>query len=427
MSFLLRTSLAALVAVGVASPVLAQPTPKAEDLTPSEKNNLLRDQEVTKRDQPDYAAKGVDLGGFKFLPTLEATERFTSNLYYEQNNHRKELVTTVTPGLRLKSDWNVHELEFYANSEIKRHRRFWGEDVENYTAGANGKLDVTSELLLRGRVNWNAGHEARSSPDDVGGITPTKTQTQGAMLGAEYHGPRIRLRTEAEVTEYQFWDVRKADGTMANNTGRNRRVGELRQRVGYEIIPEYTAFAEVIYNDRRYDTADANGTHRDSHGWENRVGTEIEISGALRGEVFASYLMQYYNDPIYRDVEGPGAGASLTWTPTGLTTVKGGIKRTINETTSRYSAGNLATRYDVSVAHELQRNIILEADGALTQTAYMRLGRHDKLWSGGMTGTYKINRYLYTALDYHAARQDNNLSTGQYLEHSTFLKLGVQY
>ncbi len=422
-----RISLAALLCVGVVGAAQAQSLPAPEDLTPAEKNIRLRDQEVTKREAPDYAAQGVSLGGFKFLPTLEATERFTDNLFFDQSNHRKDLITTITPAFHLKSDWSLHELDLTANSEIKRHRRFATEDVDNYSAGASGKLDVTSELFLRGKVNWNAGHEARSSPDDVGGVTPTKTQTQGAMIGGEYRGPKIRLKVEGESNEYEFTDVRLASGAKSVASARNRRVGELRTRLGYEIIPEYVAFSEFIYNDRRYHTADALGVHRDSNGWETRVGTELEFSGALRGEVFLSYMSQYYNDESLRNISAPGAGASLTWTPTGLTTVKGGIKRTINETTSQYSAGTIATRYETSVAHELMRNLILEADAALTQTIYQRLGRHDKLWATGATATYKFNRYLYSALDYHVTRQDNNLSTGQYRENSTFLKFGLQY
>lgn len=429
MSLFHRISLTAALGVCVGSAAFAQPQPSAlsDELTPAERNNVLRDQEVTKREQPDYAPKGADLGGFTLFPSVTQTERFTDNLYYDQTTRRKDLVSTTAPALRLKSDWNVHELELNAGSEIVRHQKYEQEDVENYSFSGAGKVDVTNELAMRAKANWLLGHEPRSSPDDAGGVTPTKTETKGALLGAEYRGPRIRLRGESEATEYNFSDVRKADGSITRTSARNRRVGELRGRVGYEIIPEYVAFSEILYNDRKYNTTDTFGNIRDSHGWEGRLGTEIEISGALRGEVFGSFMKQFYDNPGFASIAGPGGGLALTWTPTGLTTIKAGVKRTIAETTFQYSAGSIAQRYETSVAHELQRNIILEADGSLTQTAYVGTGRHDMLWSGGVTGTYKLNRYVYTALDYHVGRQNNNTTTGQYTENSTFLKLGLQY
>lgn len=405
----------------------SQAVPRADELTPAEKNNKLRNQEVTERDQPDYAAKGISLGGFGLFPLMEVTERFTDNLYSDQTRRREDFITSVQPSLRLKSNWNVHELELSGGSQILRHLHHDGEDVENYNVGANGRLDITRDLLMRGELTWERGHEARSSPDDAGGVTPTETNTTGAMIGAEYTGGRIHLKGKAEEKRYEFSDVSKRDGTIARASVRDRDVDQVTGRIGYEIIPEYIAFAEAIYNDRRYGSVDVNGVTRDSHGYEMRIGTEIELSGALRGEIFGSYMSQFYESSAFETVRAPGGGLSLTWTPTGLTTLKGEVKRTINETTSRNSPGSIATQVSMSVAHELLRNIVLEADGSLTRSSYINVGRNDMQWNTGISGTYKMNRYLYSSLDYHVSRLSNNIETGKYTENSVFLKLGVQY
>lgn len=428
MRFSLRASLVALMCLSTVDTAFAQGSPKTEDLTPTEKNAAIRKEEVTKREHVDYTPQGVPLGGFTLLPRLEVVERYTDNLYYEQWNRKDDLVTTASPSLNLRSNWNNHEVEASVGSEVKRHRRYDREDVENYYASLGGRLDVTRDLLLRGHTSWNAGHEARSSPDDAGGTTPTKTETMEALLGGEYHGPRVRLKLEGEATDYAFKNVTQSTGAVTDNSVRDRLVSELRGRAGYEIVPEYVAFLEAVYNQRDYKSAvDRFGVNRDSHGYEFRLGTELEFSGALRGEVFGSYMWQYYDDAVFEDINAPGAGLLMTWTPTGLTTVKGGIKRTINETTSRFSAGSIATRLETSVAHELYRNVILEADGSLTRTAYENIGRHDRLWIAGSTATYKFNRNLYSALDYHVSRQENNIGTSEYIEHAAFLKLGLQY
>lgn len=427
MPFVFRTLSAGVAAVALMSSAYAQGSPKATPTTPAEVNNALRNQEVTEREHADYSARGADIGGFKLFPTLDLTEKYTSNLYFEQSTHRADMITTISPGLRLVSDWNVHELELNVGSDILRHRYYSGEDVENFDVSASGRLDVTQELALRGRLSHELSHEARSSPDNAGGVSPTETTTQGALLGLDYKGPRIRLRTEAEATQYDFASVRRANGTFVNGATRNRTVSELRQRVGYEIIPEYVAFVEGIYNDRNYDTLDANGANRDSSGWEARVGTEIELSGALRGEVYASYMQQNYESSTFKTVSAPGAGVELTWTPTGLTTFTGKLGRTINETTTQNSGGSTSTNLELSAAHELRRNIILKVDATLGKSAYNETGRHETSTGGGFTGTYKLNRYLFTEANYHVGRRDNNTSTGEYLEHSALIKLGIQY
>lgn len=426
----LRAPSVVLISLLASSAAMAQsssPKPLAE-MTPAEKNNAIGDTEVTKREQPDYAAQGLNLGGFTLFPKVEVNERYTDNLYYTQWDRKTDYTTTVSPNLYLKSNWSSHSLEASLGSDSQKHLFHDKEDVNNYNGSVSGKFDVSRELNLTMQGNWAASHEPRSSPDDAGGIHPTPTQTAGLTAAGEYIGPRVHLKLTGDATDYQFSNVQRADGSLVHSSLRNRVESDVGTRVGYEIIPDYVAFVEAIYNQRDYKSStDLYGYNRNSHGYELRTGTELEISGALRGEVFASYLWQDYDDAAFQSINAPGAGATLTWTPTRLTTVKAGVKRSITETTFQYSAGNLSTEFTTSVAHELRRNIILEADTGLTLTSFEKTGRHDQTWIAGTTATYKFNRTLYTSLDYHVSRQDNNIDTGKYLENAVYLKLGVQY
>jgi hypothetical protein len=233
---------------------------------------------------------------------------------------------------------------------------------------------------------------------------------------------------DSSATKKEFGNAVQSDGTIVRNHDRNRVEMEGGLRAGYEIIPNYYAFAEQRLNRRDYsDRLTRHNINRDSWGHETRMGADIELSGVLKGDIYMSYLKQYYDDASLRAISGPGAGTNLTWTPTPLTTVKLGVARTIGETTTQYSAGVFQTRGDLSISHELQRNIVLEANTSATQSHYRGVGRHDWLILMGGKGTYKFNRNFYAALEYQYTRQDTSAVSGQYSENSSILRFGSQF
>lgn len=396
--------------------------------TNAEKDRETAAKEVTEREHEGYAAKGVDLGSFVAFPLVEIKERFSDNVFYDQSRHREDMITTTSPSLRVRSNWNVHEVEVYNQVDDVRYLRFDGEDVTNYNGYLSGKLDVTRELYVSGKIALNLGHESRSSPDDADGTSPTGTRDVSGSLLTEWRGPRMRVKADANSSSKSYDNSRLASGAITNNHDRNRTEMDGGLRLSHEIVPEYFAFVEGRLNRRDYvDSQDDNGFNRDSQGEEARVGTSIELSGLLRGDIFGSYLWQHYEDARLQDAKGPGAGVLLTWTPTPLTTVKGGLSRVISETTTRAVGGTLQTRGELSIAHELQRNLIFEADTNYTLSTYDGAGKHDNLWISGARSTYKFNRNLYAAADYHYSRQFNKADSGEYSENSVFAKIGFQY
>lgn len=403
----------------------------AQDKVPrtnAERDRETAAKEVTEREHEGYSPKGVDLGGFLAFPVLEVKERFSDNVFFDQSRRREDLVTTTNPTLRVRSNWNVHEVEAYASVEDIRYNRFEKENVDNFSGYLSGKLDVTREAYVSGKLSALEGHESRSSPDDAGGVKPTKMRDLTGSMIAEWRGAQMRAKFDANQSRKKFQNARTSTGTLINNHDRNRTELDGGLRLSHQIIPDYFAFVEGRANKRDYvDSHDDNGFQRDSSGYEARIGTSIELSGLLRGDVYANYLWQSYPDPVLEDISAPGAGILLTWTPTPLTTVKGGLARTVGETTTAATAGTLQTRAEGSIAHELQRNILIEADTNYTLSTYDGAGRHDNLLVAGVKTTYKFNRNLYTSFDYHYSRQFNANNSGEYTENAVFAKLGVQY
>jgi hypothetical protein len=203
--------------------------------------------------------------------------------------------------------------------------------------------------------------------------------------------------------------------------------------LGYEVSPGLELFARGTYFAVSYDVeaaGDDNGLDRDSTGYETVAGVAFDVSGVTSGEVFAGYRSQDPDDIMLETMKGPQFGGSLTWNPSGLTTVQAEIVRTVEETTQVASPGYFATRYGLGIDHELLRNLLLGLNGSLTTQDYEgSIDRNDDYVRGGLYAKYLMNRYLYVSFNYnYTDRRSNGVdAVGEYNKNVYMLRLQTQY
>lgn len=77
-----------------------------------------------------------------------------------------------------------------------------------------------------------------------------------------------------------------------------------------------------------------NALDRESDGYLSEVGTDLDLTGVLFGDVAVGYKSQDYADPRLDTVGGVASAVSLTCTPTGLATVSAFVTGEIIETTA---------------------------------------------------------------------------------------------
>ena len=111
------------------------------------------------------------------------------------------------------------------------------------------------------------------------------------------------------------------------------------------------------------------------------------------------------------------AGASLTWNVTPLTTVVGGVRRTVEETTSAGSGGYFGTEVSLSVDHELLRNLVLGVDGRYVMRDYDGIDRNDDYYELGFDALYMVNRDIYLSAGYEYRDRSSNADGETYNQH----------
>jgi hypothetical protein len=387
----------------------------------------LRDEQadvvrVYDRARPEFDPLGVRVGTFVVRPGLELSEAYNDNIYADDTNEEEDFITMVRPSVRLESNWAQHALRFDANGGFGLYGSNDEENYDDWSFGTAGRFDITRGQYLVGRLRYDERHEDRGSPDDVFGIEPTRYALATANVGYVRDISILSLMTDFDVQQFNFKDVGSAiaPGATIDNDIRDRDQYQYRLRVGYEFIPNYEAFVEGTYNWRVYDQDNTfpglafaptvRDRNRDSEGYSAVVGTAVNFSGKLRGDVSAGWMSQDYDSPVLEDIDAMKYGASLTWNITGLTSLIGEVNRSVEETVQGLASGYIASSYDLTLEHELRRNILLNANLGYDNNDYEGLNREDDIVYAGVGGDYLLMRGVSLTANYLFTDRDSNIA-----------------
>ena len=382
---------------------------------------------VMDRSRPELDAQGIHAGGFVIVPSVDIVESYNDNVFATKNATRDDFVLQVRPEVRADSQWSNHKLQFRGAANVQRYADNSGENVENFDVGVTGRIDVQRDTNVTAGLQFEKLTEERGSADDANGNTPTEYTRGTASLAAMNRWNRVTVDAGAEIKNYNFDDVQTSVGTTVNNDDRDRNEFRINLRGSYEIQPEYRGFAELILSSADYSSAvDDNGLKRDNDGYEIRVGTRLDITGLVFGDVFIGYINRDYDDTSLKSVGEMTAGANITWNVTPITTLTGDVKREISETTLANASGSLNSSVSGRVDHELLRNLILSGRLELSRDEFEGTSREDDNLRGMLQVRYLLNRNVYLTLRYDHIERDSSNSNSDFEQNIVFLKIRAQ-
>ncbi len=390
----------------------------------------LRHETVGTRARADFDANGMHARGFLILPSIEASVTYDDNVFVTDNNEQDDFITSIRPQVDVRSQWSVHELNLSAGADVRRHANESDENAEDFFVSLDGRVDVKRNTNMFGGASYRQLHESRGDPTGLAfSVEPVEYELLEGNVGIFHKFNRLSVRIEGDVADYKYDNATsKADGSTVIQDTRDRFQRRLTARAAYEIVPEYNAFIQGSINDRDYDRLQgASAFNRDSDGYEVVVGTEIDLTGIVFGEIFLGYREQEYDDPRFSNVSGMSAGGLVNWNLTGLTTVTAFLSRSIEETSIGGASGFFATTGGLNVDHELLRNVLLNANFSYTTNDYEEITREDDILNLGLGGTYLFNRYAQASLRYGYTRRDSNVTGGDYDNNRVGVNVRVQF
>ncbi len=351
---------------------------------------------VLDRPHPEYEAIGLPLGMFTAFPRLQVDGEYSDNIYAVSTGAVDDFIVRIKPEISLESGWSRHFFGAYARGSISRYNDYGSEDSEDWSLGANGRVDITRAANIAFGTSYASLTEPRSSSNaPTSTVKPIEFETVQAFMAGTRVSGRLKLSARGDFQSFDYQDGVTAAGFVIDQDNRDRDVSTLTGRVDYALSPATALFVSASVNERDYKVASTpTSAARDSSGYEVLAGANFEVGAVMRGEVAAGYISQQFDDTAYNNIDGFGARGRLEWFPTQLTTVTATVSRTVEDYGISGSGGYLSSAVGLSVDHELLRNVILSSQINYVRDAYDGIDRDDDRLVASVSGTYLVNRHL---------------------------------
>jgi hypothetical protein len=320
---------------------------------------LRRGAGVLNRPKPELDPLGVRAGGFLIFPNVELGTTYDDNVFATENNKQGDFLFQVVPTVTVESDFSRHLLRFSAGADVGRYVDNTSENYIDYFFTGSGRYDITGDASVSTDVAYRKLHEDRGDPDSaIGAAEPIEFSRSSADLAYQQRFNRVTGRVDVGVGREDYDDVPSIIGVTLDQDDRDRWSYTATGQVGYDLYPGYQPFLRFNYIRTEYDegTVKAN-----SDTYEAVVGTTLDLTNLLTGEIFIGYLARNYDEDQFSDFTGLSYGLSLDYAITQLTTLSGRISQAVEEGFSTNPIPRERTTFTVGVDHELLRNVILSA------------------------------------------------------------------
>lgn len=371
------------------------------------------------------APLGIRAGSFILSPGIGASETYDDNIFRDETNEKSDFITTVDPTFSAVSDWNLHRLFFNASGSFGLYADHDSENYNDFSFSGGGQLDLDYETYLRLTSSYMQDHERRDSPNDPNADEPVEFSLQTHKLNFTRALGLIKLYLNGIYDRFTFEDSKRG-AVPIDNSGRDRDVYTMDMRVAYEYFPNYTVYVGATQDWRRYRQAVSSG--RDSKGTNLQIGTDLYITGKIKADVYAGYLMRNY-DGAFNDVSDFNYGGLLIWNVTGLTSVTASAKRGVEETVFGDSAGDLQTTLSLNVDHLLRNNLYLLTNAQVQFSDFesRAIPRDDTTYKAGIAVEYMPVKGARLKLGYDYATRSSNVAGGDYTDNRLMLTLSKQF
>ncbi len=384
----------------------------------------------TEPDDP-YAALGGRAGSFILYPAVELSVGRDSNPSQTPNG-RASTFYSAAPELRVQSNWSRHEFKADLRGS---YTGYSPDDVPSlsrpyFNGKADGRIDVSRDDRIELGVHGRVATDNPNSPNLQAGLAKLPIYTTvGGNAGYTHRFNRLEIGAKGDAERTVYQEAQLVDGSTASNEDRNYNQYGGTARAAYELSPGFKPFVEGGGDSRKHDlAADFSGYRRDSTGYLARIGSTIELSRLLTGEVAVGYTQRNYADPRLVPLKGVIGSGSLIWTANALTTVKFTAASTVGESTTPEVSGVLYRDAGVQVDHAFRRWLIGTVKAGFGFDSYTGgVERQDKRYSLGAALTYKLNRMVQIKGE---VRQDwlrSNVTGVDYTASVFLLGLRLQY
>ena len=361
---------------------------------------------------------------------IVVTEEYNDNIFATRVDQRSDNISVVSPSVNWQLEGPATRLNFGGIAAFGMYGHYTDEDYQDYDLYGNGRYFASPDLVFTGGGSFSRDREDRSSPDDLGGETPTivyTTSGYGAAL-AKFGPTSVNLGTTFD--RYDFRDV-PAPGSFLgfiNNDDRDRDIFTAGTRVGYKLNERNEVFTTATYDQRQYmEPVDDGGFNRDSQGVRLAAGFRNR-GDTLDTEIYGGWIYQSYVDPEFDDVSALDIGGQFTWRPLAGLSIEGELERRLQEATFEAaplgSWGVLQTFASLGVYAWARPDLRLNAGVSYYYNIYDGTDRRDQFTEYALGVRKYVAPHLYLGAGYTFIGRDSNIIRESFDQQVAMIRIG---
>jgi len=379
---------------------------------------------VFEREREGYEPLGARLADqWLLFAGVEGSYEYNTNVFTTANNAEKDSIFAVAPVLRLRSDMPLHQFNMDGGVIGKRFMDNGSEDTNSYFLNGNGRFDVSQTSFIFGRLGTARQYEDRSSPNAANGSEPTEYHRHEASVGFASTVLRLTYQADATWRRMDYNDVPSTGGPV-DQDGRDIDYLIGSGRVGWEWQEGFVTYLRGSYNDRSHFSTQT--TQRDSRGFDAGIGVILSRPEVFTLDLSAGYMRQTFKNAAFSDVTKPAFSANGAYNITRLTSLIGGVSRSLEETTTANASSLLQTVASVGVEHEILYNLLGRFTLSRTWSDFQGISREDDIWSASAEVKYLFNRNFYVAPRVQYSERESPAANSDYEQWRAVVVLGAQ-
>ncbi|MDK9695358.1 MAG: outer membrane beta-barrel protein [Siculibacillus sp.] len=383
-------------AITRAGMVKGGPTLPEAAVQPRPRDILADKRDEAEIENDDYAQLGLRTGGFTWLPAVEASAGWTSNVA-TRTGGASGTVYGIAPELLGRSGWSRHSLEFELRGAYLGNSTDHDYDKLTFRTGLRGRVDLGDETTVDIKGGWSRDRQSSSSADNPANtVVPATVDTKSLSLGLTRDVGLLALTLRGDLDRTDYSGGTTSSGTSLGSEIQNNTRHTAALRAAWGSKSSIRPFAELQASKRDYDDALVAGSPRDTTGAAIKLGVLADLGPKLRGELSTGWGLERMDKGTLPDISGWLIDGSLVWSPTRLTSVKLDARTSFDATTLANSPGAVTRTLAIGVDHALRPQLVASAGVALTDKRYVGANLREDTWSLSSGLTYKIDRNVRT-------------------------------
>jgi hypothetical protein len=309
--------------------------------------------------------------------------------------------------------------------------RYPGEPSQNRTDGAaflGSTFNVGRDKLTLGG-GYLARHEDRTALDALPSDRPVAFGVANARASYAAEFGRATATPSIEINRWRF-DNTTVLGVPVSETSRDRTTAQGGLTLRYSWMSGRDVLLVTRVLDTHYDHPGFGVVSNNSASWRGLLGIDYDDDTVWRYRLLGGVEYRRSASAAIASQTAGIAEAEITWSPSGMTTVRATASRGIEDAAQTGLSSYTYTSAQLTVDHEYLRNVLLNASATVRQASFNQTGGRQFGVAFGAGATWLINRNLRLSLTYDFADVRNahlplGTVAGDYTRGLTLLTLRI--